>query len=98
MLEEIAKGEDGYQGGITLVRDYLRTIRPARGRVYHEVFYEPGEALQVDWGECQPAANRRHIAPRFGAGRRVVLQPAVLHRIQLVRDARPISIGASSMP
>jgi transposase len=53
MLEEIAKGDNGYQGGITLVRDYLRTIRPARGRVYHEVLYDPGEALQVDWGECQ---------------------------------------------
>jgi transposase len=52
VLEEIAKGETGYQGGITLVRDYLRTIRPARGRVYQEVLYEPGEALQVDWGEC----------------------------------------------
>ena len=53
ILEEIAKGDNGYQGGITLVRDYLRTIRPARGRVYHEVFYDPGEALQVDWGECR---------------------------------------------
>jgi hypothetical protein len=30
----------------------LRTIRPARGRVYQEVFYDPGEAVQVDWGEC----------------------------------------------
>lgn len=52
VLEEIAKGENGYQGKITLVRDYLRSIRPARGRVYQEVFYEPGEALQVDWGAC----------------------------------------------
>jgi len=52
VLEEIAKGDHGYQGRITLVRDYLRTVRPARGRVYQEVFYEPGEALQVDWGEC----------------------------------------------
>jgi len=52
ILEEITKGDNGYQGGITIIRDYLRTIRPARGRVYHEVFYDPGEALQVDWGEC----------------------------------------------
>lgn len=52
VLEEISRGEGGYQGGITLVKDYLRTIRPARGRVYHEVMYEPGEAFQVDWGEC----------------------------------------------
>jgi transposase len=52
ILEQIAKGDNGYRGGITIVRDYLRTIRPARGRVYHEVLYDPGEALQVDWGEC----------------------------------------------
>ena len=52
VLEEISKGNDGYQGGITLVKDYLRTIRPARGRIYHEVFYDPGEAFQVDWGSC----------------------------------------------
>ena len=34
------------------VRRYLRTIRPARGRVYQEVHYEPAQAMQVDWGEC----------------------------------------------
>lgn len=50
VLEEIRK--DGYTGEITLVRNYLRDIRPARGRVYQEVVYEPGEAMQVDWGHC----------------------------------------------
>ena len=25
---------------------------PTRGRMYQEVFYDPGEALQVDWGGC----------------------------------------------
>ena len=50
--EEIAKGEDGYRGSVDVVRDYLRQIRPVGGRVYQEVFYEPGEAMQVDWGEC----------------------------------------------
>ena len=34
------------------VRRYLRTVRPARGRVYQEVHYEPAQAMQVDWGEC----------------------------------------------
>jgi transposase len=50
--EEISKGEDGYRGGLTVLRGYLRSIRPARGRVYQEVVYEPGEAMQVDWGAC----------------------------------------------
>jgi hypothetical protein len=30
----------------------LRQIRPARGRVYQEVHYDPGQAMQVDWGHC----------------------------------------------
>lgn len=50
--EEIAQGAEGYRGGVGLVRRLLRQIRPVRGRVYQEVFYEPGEAMQVDWGEC----------------------------------------------
>jgi transposase len=52
ICEEIARGPDGYQGSTILVRRYLRTIRPARGRVYQEVHYEPAQAMQVDWGEC----------------------------------------------
>jgi transposase len=52
VLEEIAQGPDGYTGSVYPVRRYLRTIRPAPGRVYQEVHYGPGEALQVDWGEC----------------------------------------------
>jgi transposase len=52
VLEELRKGPEGYQGQISLVRSYLRQIRPARGRIYQEVFYEPGQAMQVDWGNC----------------------------------------------
>jgi transposase len=50
--EEIARGPDGYTGSVITVRRYLRSIRPARGRVYQEVHYEPAQAMQVDWGEC----------------------------------------------
>jgi transposase len=46
VCEEIAKGPEGYPGGVDVVRRYLRRTRPARGRVYVEVFYEPGEAMQ----------------------------------------------------
>jgi transposase len=52
VLEEIAKGQQGYRGGISLVRRYLRRIRPVRGRIYQEVHYAAGDALQVDWGDC----------------------------------------------
>jgi transposase len=52
VLEEIRKGAEAYPGEITVVRSYLRQIRPLRQRIYQEVFYEPGQALQVDWGSC----------------------------------------------
>jgi transposase len=50
--EEIARGPDGYTGSACTLRRYLRQVRPARGRVYQEVHYEPAQAMQVDWGEC----------------------------------------------
>jgi transposase len=50
--EEIARGPQGYTGSATVLRRYLRKIRPARGRVYQEVPYQPAQAMQVDWGEC----------------------------------------------
>jgi transposase len=50
--EEICRGPDGYRGSVITVRRYVRKIRPARGRVYQEVHYDPGQAMQVDWGHC----------------------------------------------
>src|SRR5438552_1839420 len=50
--EEMARGPDGYTGSVITVRRYVRSTRPARGRVYQEVHYEPARAMQVDWGEC----------------------------------------------
>ena len=52
ICEEIARGPDGYTGSACTLRRYLRTVRPARGRVYQEAHYEPAQAMQVDWGEC----------------------------------------------
>lgn len=50
VLEEIKK--KGYPGKISLVRKYVREIRPYQGRIYQEVIYDPGEAMQIDWGSC----------------------------------------------
>ncbi len=50
--EEIARGPQGYTGSGSVLRRYVRQIRPARGRVYQEVHYQPAQAMQVDWGEC----------------------------------------------
>ena len=47
VLEEVARGEDGYRGSVYPVRRYLGKIRPARGRVYQEVLY--GQARPCRW-------------------------------------------------
>jgi transposase len=63
--EEIARGPEGYTGSVHALRRYLRQVRPARGRVYQEVHYEPAQAMQVDWGECgrvQVGSTRRKVS------------------------------------
>ena len=63
--EEIARGPEGYTGSACTLRRYLRQVRPARGRVYQEVHYEPAQAMQVDWGECgrvQIGATTRKVS------------------------------------
>lgn len=37
VLEELRKGAEPYGGKITVLRAYLRQIRPRRGRIYQEV-------------------------------------------------------------
>ena len=42
--------ERGYAGGITILKDYLRELRPLyRNRDYQRTVYVPGEILQADW-------------------------------------------------
>lgn len=63
--EEIARGPEGYTGSVGTLRRHLRQVRPARGRVYQEVHYEPAQAMQVDWGECgrvQIGATTRKVS------------------------------------
>jgi transposase len=40
----------GYAGGVTILKDYLRELRPLyRQRDYQRTVYAPGEILQADW-------------------------------------------------
>ena len=42
--------EQGYQGGYTIVKDYVRKVRPVRRAAYLTLSFAPGECAQVDWG------------------------------------------------
>jgi transposase len=43
--------EAGFAGGTTIVRDYVRKIRPPRREAFLKLSFAPGECAQVDWGE-----------------------------------------------
>ncbi|WP_373509340.1 IS21 family transposase [Thiocapsa sp.] len=42
--------EEGYSGGISIVKDYVRQVRPPRTAAFLTLSFAPGECAQVDWG------------------------------------------------
>ncbi|MGH6674714.1 MAG: IS21 family transposase [Xanthobacteraceae bacterium] len=43
--------EVGYSGGLTVLKEYLRQIRPPRQKSFLKLAFAKGECAQVDWGE-----------------------------------------------
>ncbi|MFK7845133.1 MAG: hypothetical protein AB8G77_07525 [Rhodothermales bacterium] len=39
--------EDGFDGGITIVEDYVRRVRPPKTKAYLKLVFAPGECAQV---------------------------------------------------
>jgi transposase len=50
LLKEIK--EQGYPGGLTVLKDYLATRRPRRSEAFLRIETQPGEQAQVDWAHC----------------------------------------------
>ncbi len=42
--------EEGFDGRYTIVKDYVRKVRPRRGPAFLKLAFAPGECAQVDWG------------------------------------------------
>ena len=58
-------GENGYTGGITIVKDYVRHVRPPRAPAFLRLTFAPGECAQVDWGQygsVQVGNTRRRLS------------------------------------
>lgn len=57
VFQMIAK--EGYAGGYTIVKEYVRLVRPPTKKAYLTLSFAPGEAAQVDFGCCGniPAGN-----------------------------------------
>ncbi len=54
---------DGYEGGITILKDYLVQVRPlfVQARSYQRTSYLPGEVGHTDWWEAgvsEPVGSR----------------------------------------
>lgn len=53
--------EHGFEGRITILKDYVRTVRPPRKPAFLTLAFAPGECAQVDWGHWHsvPVGNAR---------------------------------------
>jgi transposase len=57
--------EMGYDGGYTIVKEYVRKARPRRAEPFLKLAFAPGECAQVDWGSfgaVQVGATRRRLS------------------------------------
>ena len=60
--------EEGYGGGMTILRDYVRRIRPPKRPVYLKLHFAPGECAQVDWGGAVKRPDRQATLRRTDEG------------------------------
>ncbi|MGA6927497.1 MAG: IS21 family transposase, partial [Desulfosarcina sp.] len=42
--------EQGFEGGYSIVKEYVRKVRPPKTRAFLTLSFAPGECAQVDWG------------------------------------------------
>ena len=57
--------DEGYGGGISIVKDYVRAIRPRPREAFLTLAFAPGEVAQADWGEFGSIAvgdSRRRLS------------------------------------
>lgn len=57
--------ESGYGGRYTLVKDFVREVRPKPKPAFLTLHFEPGECAQVDWGYAGPVpvgSTRRRLS------------------------------------
>lgn len=41
----------GYSGGVSILKAYVRTVRPAPASAFLSLNFAPGECAQIDWGQ-----------------------------------------------
>jgi transposase len=59
------QAEEGYEGGFSILKDYVRRVRPVRKPAFLTLAFAPGECAQVDWGcagALQIGSTRRRLS------------------------------------
>lgn len=57
--------ERGYTGGYSILKDFIRQVRPRRPSAFLTLHFEPGECAQIDWGYAGTflvGATRRRLS------------------------------------
>lgn len=57
--------QQGYEGGYTILKEFVRKVRPVRKPAYLMLEFAPGECAQVDWGSygsIQVGSTRRRLS------------------------------------
>jgi transposase len=57
--------EMGFDGGYSIIKDYVRKIRPRKTRAFLTLSFLPGECAQVDWGSygtIRVGSNQRRLS------------------------------------
>jgi transposase len=44
--------DEGYTGGYSILKDYVRVVRPPRQPAFLKLHFAPGQGAQVDWGSA----------------------------------------------
>jgi transposase len=90
----------GYGGGITILKEHLRGVRPAflAARDYQRTVYAPGEILQADWWETGVSVPVGKGASRPAFGFVTTLPFSSAHAVvfthsQTTADAIPALLG-----
>jgi len=90
----------GYAGGITILKDHLRTVRPTffAARDYQRTVYAPGEIAQADWWDTGLSLSVGKGATRRTYGFVTTLPFSAAHAVvythsQTTADALPALLG-----
>ncbi len=86
----------GYAGGYSILKEFIRLVRPPLKPAFLMLQFAAGEAAQVDWGQYGIGSGRFHPSPVELLCHGSVLQPDDLRRVHPVRGHGPVPDLSSS--